>query len=95
MIAAGALGKNPQGLKPGPRAALAVDSRAAMFGACVISWVRGGVAERSKAHAWRACIRVSRIVGSNPTPSATILIGHETLDLYGFHGLSFALYHTR
>ena len=31
---------------------------------------RGGMAERLKAHAWSACIRQKRIVGSNPTPSA-------------------------
>jgi hypothetical protein len=29
----------------------------------------GRVAERSKAHAWRACGRHKRLVGSNPTPS--------------------------
>ncbi|CAA7626214.1 hypothetical protein MTBUT4_730013 [Magnetospirillum sp. UT-4] len=33
----------------------------------------GGVAERSKAHAWKVCIRQKRIVGSNPTSSAILL----------------------
>ncbi len=37
----------------------------------------------------------SRIVGSNPTPSATILIGLETHRNQGIPGLSFSLYHTR
>ncbi len=32
----------------------------------------GGMAERSKAHAWKVCIRQNRIVGSNPTPSAIL-----------------------
>lgn len=32
---------------------------------------RGGVAERSKAHAWNACKGQKPFVGSNPTPSAT------------------------
>src|SRR5579871_1723793 len=36
----------------------------------------GGVAERSKAHAWKVCIRQKRIVGSNPTPSATLVDRH-------------------
>ena len=31
----------------------------------------GAVAEWSKAHAWKVCIRQKRIVGSNPTRSAT------------------------
>ncbi len=31
---------------------------------------RGEMAERSKAHAWSACMRQPRIVGSNPTLSA-------------------------
>ena len=30
------------------------------------------MAERSKAHAWKACIRLSRIEGSNPSLSATV-----------------------
>ena len=32
---------------------------------------RGEVAERSKAHAWKVCIRQKRIAGSNPALSAT------------------------
>ena len=32
----------------------------------------GGMAEWSKAHAWKVCIRQNRIVGSNPTPSASL-----------------------
>ncbi len=31
----------------------------------------GWVAERYKAHAWKVCIRLKRIVGSNTTPSAS------------------------
>jgi hypothetical protein len=31
------------------------------------------VAEWSKAHAWKVCIRQKRIVGSNPTRSANLL----------------------
>ena len=31
----------------------------------------GEVAERSKAHAWKVCIRQKRIAGSNPALSAT------------------------
>ena len=30
----------------------------------------GGMAEWLKAHAWKACVRQKRTVGSNPTPSA-------------------------
>ncbi len=30
----------------------------------------GAVAERSKAHAWKVCIRQKRIEGSNPSCSA-------------------------
>ena len=33
----------------------------------------GEVAERPKAHAWKACIR-KRIVGSNPTLSANVVL---------------------
>ncbi len=29
----------------------------------------GGVSERPKEHAWKACMRDKRIVGSNPTSS--------------------------
>src|SRR5207237_1248613 len=36
--------------------------------------VSGEVAERPKAHAWKACIR-KRIVGSNPTLSANVVSG--------------------
>src|SRR5207302_4170578 len=36
--------------------------------------VSGEVAERPKAHAWKACIR-KRIVGSNPTLSANVVPG--------------------
>ena len=34
--------------------------------------MNGEVAEWSKAHAWKVCIRQKRIVGSNPTLSASI-----------------------
>ena len=34
----------------------------------------GGMAEWLKAHAWKACIRQKRIVGSNPTPSANCAV---------------------
>ena len=39
----------------------------------LMSAARGWVAERSKAHAWKVCIRQKRIVGSNPTPSARFM----------------------
>jgi hypothetical protein len=32
----------------------------------------GGMAERLKAHAWKVCIPQKGIVGSNPTPSASL-----------------------
>jgi hypothetical protein len=32
----------------------------------------GGMAEWFKAHAWKACVRQKRTVGSNPTPSAIL-----------------------
>ena len=35
--------------------------------------VRGQVAERLKAHAWKACIRQKRIAGSNPALSVNAL----------------------
>ena len=35
--------------------------------------ILGEVAEWSKAHAWKACIRHKRIKGSNPFLSASIL----------------------
>ena len=42
------------------------------------SWQRfdgeGGMAEWLKAHAWKACGRRKRPVGSNPTPSANLEI---------------------
>ena len=31
--------------------------------------VLGGVSERPKEHAWKACVREKRTVGSNPTSS--------------------------
>lgn len=31
----------------------------------------GGVSERPIEHAWKACVRLSRTVGSNPTSSDT------------------------
>ena len=33
----------------------------------------GGVAERLKAHAWKACVRDKRTAGSNPAPSASYI----------------------
>jgi hypothetical protein len=54
------------------------------------------VAERSKAHAWKVCIRHNRIVGSNPTPSAIYFPPFSTVSgasnptlypgLYAMHG---------
>ena len=35
-----------------------------------IEEVKGEVAEWSKAHAWKVCVRQKRTVGSNPTLSA-------------------------
>jgi hypothetical protein len=37
---------------------------------CAHSHRHGEMAERSKAHAWKACIRDERIEGSNPSLSA-------------------------
>ncbi len=51
------------------------------------------MAEWLKARAWKAR-SPQGVGGSNPPPSAIKLLGHEAFDLYGFHGLSFSLYHT-
>ena len=60
--------------RAGARPAAQANSVAARFALTSAALNRahdGGMAERSKAHAWKVCIRHNRIVGSNPTPSAT------------------------
>ena len=40
------------------------------------------MAEWSKAHAWKVCIRQKRIEGSNPSCSATIPLRNNIMPLY-------------
>ena len=61
--------------------ALTLQTRAARLTARMVS---GQVAERLKAHAWKACIRQKRIAGSNPalsvyTTTAELLSTHPAI----------------
>ena len=55
----------------------------------------GGMAERFKAHAWKACVREQRTVGSNPTPSANSPCQHaENGQVFSYRfRLSHLLFH--
>src|SRR5262249_1269726 len=57
----------------------------------LVGLLLGGVSERLKEHAWKACVRYKRTVGSNPTPSANL---HRIFtDFSAYSSVSFKFVH--